>query len=764
MTLLAGRFELLDTRSDAGARTLLCWDTEAQGPAVLQDGDAQWSEGAERAAAIGLHPHLVGVREVLAHDGKPLLWLADLWPDGVVTRPTALDPLTAARLMLAVARAMNHARRRVPRLVHGSLTAEHLCLDPEGAVHLTGLGWPHTAPAEHRCPEAWRGEDLDARGDLYTLASTLVALLTGRPPVEGTDEGVLRTAHLTGRTQVPSAIPAPLREVLEVCLRLRVAERLPGWDALERRASRAVEGLGRTPPPPLELDAPPPQSVTAALWLQTGLALSERDPARALTALRNATRKAETGDVPELLARAEVAIAGVLLALDRPGEAEPYILRGLPRAQQYAPEVGQQAALHAGRVALAAGESALAESQLTEAASGDDDPVAAFARLLLARLAASQGQTELASQLLDAAWEDLDDDDQRAEAALLRARLNQSRGTDAVADFELAQQLAHRAGKSDMARQAEEDRLDALLASDRAHEAVPLLERELETARARGDARLAARTHERLGRVLVAAGSPSRAAKAWALAAQAWESIGEAEPTARALLQAAHTHQQADEAPRALAVLHTVWERGHERGETLSLLEDLLSSLPAPRWVTTALDAAVADGDDATAAQLAGLLGRTTDGDDARSLLQMALAAARRNGEPRLRMTALLDLGGWMSETSWPIALPLLAEACEEAAALGEHAAREDALVLRARGHAALGEGQAALDAWRARLDSARERAAADRSAVGIAARSALSIAQLLRDAGDHPQAAQYAQYALTLDPELTQARALLLD
>lgn len=140
------------------------------------------------------------------------------------------------------------------------------------AVKLTAEGQaPGTA--EYMSPEQVRGEEADARSDLYSLACVLFELLTGSAPFESRNMVHVLTAHLyrdppsfeeRGVLDVPRAWQAALRRALAKPPDARFASALEFRRALEtslaaegrERAERTVELV----PPPFVIapaDSPP---------------------------------------------------------------------------------------------------------------------------------------------------------------------------------------------------------------------------------------------------------------------------------------------------------------------------------------------------------------------------------------------------------------------------------------------------------------------------------------------------------------------------
>jgi serine/threonine-protein kinase len=103
-------------------------------------------------------------------------------------------------------------------------------LTQEGAVSGTPL---------FMSPEQARGlDDLDARSDIYSLGAVAYALLTGRPPFDGTNPMEVMIAHVRDEVVPPSKhhadVPADLERVILRCLAKSPRDRFQDVDSLER--------------------------------------------------------------------------------------------------------------------------------------------------------------------------------------------------------------------------------------------------------------------------------------------------------------------------------------------------------------------------------------------------------------------------------------------------------------------------------------------------------------------------------------------------
>ena len=88
-------------------------------------------------------------------------------------------------------------------------------------------------------PEQARGlDDLDARSDIYSLGAVAYALLTGRPPFDGTNAMDVMIAHVRDEVVWPSQhqadVPADLERVVLRCLAKSPEDRFQDVDSLEQ--------------------------------------------------------------------------------------------------------------------------------------------------------------------------------------------------------------------------------------------------------------------------------------------------------------------------------------------------------------------------------------------------------------------------------------------------------------------------------------------------------------------------------------------------
>ncbi len=167
-----------------------------------------------RVAASLRHPNILQVYDWGYDDGAPYL-VMELLEGGslraLLDRGHLLSPAQAAGLGADVARALDYAHRR--GLVHRDIKPANLIFDDEGRITVADFGlaralaeasWTEpvgavVGTARYAAPEAVRGESLDTRADVYSLALVLIEAITGSVPFVADTT----LATLLGRVEKP---------------------------------------------------------------------------------------------------------------------------------------------------------------------------------------------------------------------------------------------------------------------------------------------------------------------------------------------------------------------------------------------------------------------------------------------------------------------------------------------------------------------------------------------------------------------------------
>jgi WD40 repeat protein/tRNA A-37 threonylcarbamoyl transferase component Bud32 len=167
------------------------------------------------------HPNIVTVYHV-GHDAGTYYIAMQLVRGGsaadFVRRHGPMSPADATRVVVEVAKALSAAH--AVGVVHRDIKPANIMLGPAWTVKVTDFGiaktdGPEDADASggrllgtpsYMPPEAWRGQPVDGRSDLYSLGATWYCLLAGRPPFRGETPGGIMGAHLGEPVPDPRAV------------------------------------------------------------------------------------------------------------------------------------------------------------------------------------------------------------------------------------------------------------------------------------------------------------------------------------------------------------------------------------------------------------------------------------------------------------------------------------------------------------------------------------------------------------------------------
>ena len=206
-----------------------------------------------RLAASFEHPNAVPIYEAREHDG--VLFIAMRFIDGRDLKRLLRDePLDAARaigICAQIASALDAAHEQ--GLVHRDVKPSNIMVDDRDHAYLVDFGLSRSAalpagpgPAmslgtvDYVAPEQIRGDIVDGRADVYSLACVLYECLAGHPPFTHSSEAAVLFAHLE---QPPPELP-PVDRVLARGLAKDPADRYTTCEELIDDA-RAALGLGR---------------------------------------------------------------------------------------------------------------------------------------------------------------------------------------------------------------------------------------------------------------------------------------------------------------------------------------------------------------------------------------------------------------------------------------------------------------------------------------------------------------------------------------
>jgi serine/threonine protein kinase len=293
-------------------------------------GDATARRRFEREARLMAaidHPNVIPVYAAGEQDGA--LYLVMRYVDGTdlqrrLRSGGPLPAMEASRIVDQVAKALDaaHARGLVHRDIKPAnvlLSGVHVYLTDFGITRLmdestrqTDTGdWVGTI--DFMSPEHLRGEETDARADVYSLGCVLYACLTGAPPFKRTTTAATIAGHLNDRPPAPShthpGLPRAFDQVIGRALAKNPVHRYASAGELGEAAVAAAAGkpirwgpkLVRKPEPEPPGAAPPAASERATRVTPDEPAVDREGPTRARDAEADRTARLGADEVPTLL-------------------------------------------------------------------------------------------------------------------------------------------------------------------------------------------------------------------------------------------------------------------------------------------------------------------------------------------------------------------------------------------------------------------------------------------------------------------------------
>jgi serine/threonine-protein kinase len=229
---------------------------------------ARFRREAQSAASLN-HPAIVAVYdtgEELATDGSGLMlpYIVMEYVEGRTLRDILREgrrilPQRALEITGSVLDALDYSHRA--GIIHRDIKPANVMLTPAGDVKVMDFGiaraiadssatMTQTAAvvgtAQYLSPEQARGEQVDARSDLYSAGCLLYELLTGRPPFVGDSPVSVAYQHVREEAPPPSSvdrdIPPEVDAITLKALAKRVDERYQSAAEMRADIDRALEG------------------------------------------------------------------------------------------------------------------------------------------------------------------------------------------------------------------------------------------------------------------------------------------------------------------------------------------------------------------------------------------------------------------------------------------------------------------------------------------------------------------------------------------
>ena len=301
---------------------------------------ARFRREAQSAASLN-HPNIVAVYDtgeemVLGPDGRGISvpyivmeyveghTVKDLLSDGT---PVPINE--AVSIVSGVLSALEYSHSQ--HLVHRDIKPGNIMLTADGKVKVMDFGIARAlsdsqatmtqtnavvGTAQYLSPEQARGEQVDARSDLYSTGVVLFELLTGRPPFTGDSAVAVAYQHVQQLAPTPSAItpdvPEPLDRVVLKALAKNREDRYSSAGSMLADLMRATPG-GRVNAPETAVWAdtrtmPAPAEQTATLPAAPAFA-PVQSPTSTVPSL-----KADEVEQPEKGRKKMWIVLGVILA------------------------------------------------------------------------------------------------------------------------------------------------------------------------------------------------------------------------------------------------------------------------------------------------------------------------------------------------------------------------------------------------------------------------------------------------------------------
>ena len=236
---------------------------------------ARFRREAQSAASLN-HPTIVAVYdtgEEVANDGTDLAlpYIVMEYVEGRTLRDILREgrkilPERALEITASVLSALDYSHRA--GIIHRDIKPANVMLTPSGDVKVMDFGiaraiadtsstMTQTAAvlgtAQYLSPEQARGEQVDARSDLYSAGCLLYELLTGRPPFVGDSPVAVAYQHVREEAPVPSSvdpeIPGAIDAITMKALAKPVDERYQSAAEMRSDIERALEGRTVMAPP-----------------------------------------------------------------------------------------------------------------------------------------------------------------------------------------------------------------------------------------------------------------------------------------------------------------------------------------------------------------------------------------------------------------------------------------------------------------------------------------------------------------------------------
>jgi tRNA A-37 threonylcarbamoyl transferase component Bud32 len=213
-----------------------------------------------RALASLDHPNIVHLYNFGQENGYFVLAMqfvqGQTW-ERMIIEASRLDWVASCRIAIDVLRALEYAH--ASGVVHRDMKPSNVLVRSRDSVatvmdfgiakmaastRLTATGQT-MGTVRYMSPEQVRGQEVDLRTDLYSLAATLYESLTGDTPFDGSTHFEIMTKHLSEVPEPPSRRGVTLPQAVEDAVMRNLAKRAEDRHASAREMRKQLEGALR---------------------------------------------------------------------------------------------------------------------------------------------------------------------------------------------------------------------------------------------------------------------------------------------------------------------------------------------------------------------------------------------------------------------------------------------------------------------------------------------------------------------------------------
>jgi serine/threonine protein kinase/tetratricopeptide (TPR) repeat protein len=247
------RYRIVEKLGEGGmGEVYLAIDTELERKVALKflpqkvaydpDALARFKREARAAAALN-HPNIITVYEVGRHEDQSFIAMA--YVDGEPLSDELQSGITVERaLQIGIEACDGLDKAHQAGIVHRDIKPDNILIDSDGRVKILDFGLATfgesggvasnestAGTAHYMSPEQARGEDVDARSDVFSMGAVLYEILTGKRPFKGAHVEAVRYAVLNENPEPLSSfnpdLPADLERVVLKALSKNRDDRYP---------------------------------------------------------------------------------------------------------------------------------------------------------------------------------------------------------------------------------------------------------------------------------------------------------------------------------------------------------------------------------------------------------------------------------------------------------------------------------------------------------------------------------------------------------